>query len=382
MKIVEAISDTNIGGAGVLLLNRLKHSHTEKHAYHVILPEGSDLRERLLDMNVRVWTVKSGKDHSFSWRAIAQYRSLLRRIRPELVNCHGDLSCRIAAWLCGVPCRIYTRHCAYEPSRWQTKFPGKWLVGIAQRILSHHAIAVAHAARENLVQTGTDPRRITVIINGSEAMSPLPEAEKQCLREKLRIPQDAIVIGICARLEACKDHITFLRAAELLLRRSKQYRFLVVGDGSLAEELRAWCQVHHIESYVIFTGFAEDVSPYFTLMDVNVNCSVGTETSSLALSEGMSLGIPSVVSDYGGNPYMVQHEVNGLVYPQRRADLLADAVERLTHDRPLYERLSQNAHRRFEEELNVGQMTEKTEKLYEELFRQRQMPKASVATEK
>ena len=138
MKIVEAISDGNIGGAGILLLARLKYSDTQRHRYHVILPEGSALRERLKDMQVQVWTVRAGKDQSFSWKAIGQYWSILRGIRPDLVNCHGNLSCRIAAALCRIPCRVYTRHCAYDVPAWQTKFPGKWLIMHAQNRLSTH----------------------------------------------------------------------------------------------------------------------------------------------------------------------------------------------------------------------------------------------------
>lgn len=369
MKIVEAISDGNIGGAGILLLARLKYSDTQRHRYHVILPEGSALRERLKDRKVQVWTVRAGKDQSFSWKAIGQYWSILRCVRPDLVNCHGNLSCRIAAALCRIPCRVYTRHCAYDVPAWQTKFPGKWLIGHTQNRLSTHVIAVAHAAKENLLQMGVDDRRISVIINGSEEIRRMTDAQKQEIRHRLKIPQDATVVGICARLEPCKDHMTFLRAAERLLRSSREYRFLIVGEGSLGETLRTWCRTHEIEPYVIFTGFAKDVSPYLNIMDLNVNCSVGTETSSLALSEGMSLGIPALVSDYGGNPYMVRHGENGLVWQRGNADGLADAVKQIAEDTVLYTRMSQNARRRFETELNARRMTKKTEKLYEELFR-------------
>jgi glycosyltransferase involved in cell wall biosynthesis len=107
-------------------------------------------------------------------------------------------------------------------------------------------------------------------------------------------------------------------------------------------------------------------------MDVNVNCSVGTETSSLALSEGMSLGIPAIVSDYGGNPYMVRHGINGLVCPQGDSLALAEAIERLSREKTLYTRLSRQARLRFAEELNAEAMTKKTEKLYAELFRSTQ----------
>ena len=68
------------------------------------------------------------------------------------------------------------------------------------------------------------------------------------------------------------------------------------------------------------------------IVDINVNCSVGTETSSLALSEGMSLGIPAVVSDFGGNPYMIEHGVNGLVCECYDSRKMADHIFDLIND--------------------------------------------------
>ncbi len=38
------------------------------------------------------------------------------------------------------------------------------------------------------------------------------------------------------------------------------------------------------------------------ITDIQVNASYGTEATSLSLLEGMSLGIPAVVSDFEGIP--------------------------------------------------------------------------------
>ena len=49
----------------------------------------------------------------------------------------------------------------------------------------------------------------------------------------------------------------------------------------------------------------------------------------MALLEGMSLGLPTIASDYGGNPYVIEDGVTGLIFPSRSAPALADAMERL-----------------------------------------------------
>ena len=105
------------------------------------------------------------------------------------------------------------------------------------------------------------------------------------------------------------------------------------------------------------------------IVDINVNCSTGTETSSLALSEGMSLGIPSVVSDYGGNPYMVCHGINGFVCPQGEYLKMAEYIKLLIDDKKLYLNMSLEALRRFENELNAQAMTKETNRLYDVLYK-------------
>lgn len=371
IKVVEIITDTNIGGAGVLLCTRLKHSDRTRIQSEVILPKGSALASRLEDIGIPVRETDACRDRSFEFFAIFRYVALFRKMRPDLIHCHGALSARIAAKLCGVPVRLYTRHCVYPLSHFQKSFMGRLLIGRAQTFLSHQMIAVAHSAKENLCEMGVPSDRISVIINGVEALRRVSEDEKRELRQHLRIPENATVVGICARLEPCKGHHTFLAAVENILRKNKNYRFLIVGDGSLRQKLREEAEQRGIAPFVIFAGFCSDVAPYFSLMKMNVNCSVGTETSSLALSEGMSMGIPSVVSDYGGNPYMVRDGENGIVVPQNNPTALTEAILRLGEDEALYEQLSRGALERFRSELNAEQMTKKTEELYDELFCQK-----------
>jgi glycosyltransferase involved in cell wall biosynthesis len=97
---------------------------------------------------------------------------------------------------------------------------------------------------------------------------------------------------------------------------------------------------------------------------------VGTETSSLALSEGMSLGVPCVVSDYGGNPYMVRHGENGLVYPAGDVDRLAKSIKFMLSKEDEYKKMSDASLTRFKSELNCASMTEKTNRLYDMLCKQ------------
>ena len=125
-----------------------------------------------------------------------------------------------------------------------------------------------------------------------------------------------------------------------------------------------------MDGHLTMVGEVRDVAPYTALFDAAVNCSVGTETSSLALSEAMSLGIPCIASRFGGNVEMVREGENGLLFPVRNERALCAAIERLAWDRVLYEELSRGARGRFVRELRAEGMAAKYDALYAELAKQ------------
>ena len=366
IKVIEAISDGNIGGAGILLCSRLKNSDREKIETTVVVPNGSMLIPRLKSLGITVIAADCRPNRSFDIKALPQLVRIIKREGADIVNAHGWLTFRIAAMLCGVKLRLYTRHCTFPLKRYYRFRISKLFFRFFTRLLSHHIIAVADVVKDNLIEMGAKAEDISVIINGCEKLRELNDDEKNNLKKKLNIAENVFVLGINARLEHYKGHECLFRALKIL-KNKFPIKCLIIGDGSVREELKQKCRELDVDSTVIFVGFVEDVSPYMNIVDLNINCSVGTETSSLALSEGMSIGKPAVASDFGGNPYMVRDGVNGFIFPQNYADALAEKIVLLKSDRPLYLKMSENSKKRFEEELNAKAMTKKTEALYERL---------------
>ena len=368
MRIIEAISDTNIGGAGILLLTRLSTDSKMNGDTTVVLPRGSALKGRFEAIGTKTEEVAGCADSSFELFTIIKYMRIIRCLKPDIINAHGCLSFRIAAFLCGVPVRIYTRHCTFPIKKIYRVPILKKFVGGCQGILSNGVIAVAEIVKKDLIEMGLSDNMIQVIINGTSGIRRLSEEERKKIRKRLSIPENAVVVGIFARLEEYKGHKDLIEAAECLLNTSDSFRFLVVGKGSYEKELLEYCRKKGVLHRIIFTGFAEDITEYLNVTDINVNCSHGTETSSLALSEGMSIGIPMVASDFGGNRYMVENRINGLLYPPYDSCELAKAIKKIASDDSLRRGLSENARKRYERELNAKEMTKATYDYYMRLW--------------
>jgi glycosyltransferase involved in cell wall biosynthesis len=72
----------------------------------------------------------------------------------------------------------------------------------------------------------------------------------------------------------------------------------------------------------------------------------------VALVEAAAMSLPIVTTDVGGIPELIQHNVTGLVVPQRDAAALAAAIGQLLDDPGLCARLGGAARRRVEQEFS------------------------------
>ena len=139
----------------------------------------------------------------------------------------------------------------------------------------------------------------------------------------------------------------------------------------MEEQIRAQIREEGLEDTVILLGFMRDVRPLMDVMDVQVNCSFGTEATSLSLLEGMSLGKPAVVTDFGGNPGVIRDEVNGFLVPTHDAPALADALQRLFTETELYEKMRSHALEIYQSKFTSEVNTRNIEAVYSELYQSR-----------
>ena len=364
IKVLHILSDTNVGGAGRLMVNYLHNFDRTKFDIRVVLPKDSQLIPFVAAEHYPVTEIEHGRDKSFDMAAVGEIRKIIREFSPDIVHTHSAFSGKLAAWLCRVPCRFYTRHSAFPPSKKLTTFPGRQINGFVNNTLATDIVAVAEAAKDNLTDTGVDPKKITVIINGSEEVRRISDKSNLALKQELKIPDSAFVCGISARLEPYKGHATLLDAAKTVVSEHPDVVFLIIGSGSCDASLKDQAASLGISDKVRFIGFVNDVAPYYNIMDLNLNCSWGTETSCLALSEGMSLSIPAVATTYGGNPYMITEGVNGLLVPEKDPDALSAAILSLIRDPERLAQLSSGARAMYEEKFTASGMTRRLEELY------------------
>lgn len=367
-KILQVISDTNLGGAGRVLSNYLSAYDREQYEIHIAIPQGSVLKEVFPPLGGIVHEVEGMADRSYHKDDVAQLRGLMAELQPDLVHTHGAFSGRVAAKREKIPV-VFSRHSVF-PVSWKKKYPPFcWVNGLLNCYYADGMVAVSPAAVDNLVETGVPRKKITTIFNGVHPLERSSSQEQVALRQGLGLGEECFLFGILARLEHYKGHLLLLEACEILKAQGKTCKVLIAGTGAEAEKIQEAIVAKGLEEMVLFLGFWTDVAGLLSILDVQVNCSFGTEATSIALLEGMSLGLPAVVSDYGGNPAVIAQEKNGLVFPSLNKDKLVEAMVRLMEDTALRQACGKGAQEIFEEKFTADVFARETEAYYETMLR-------------
>lgn len=171
------------------------------------------------------------------------------------------------------------------------------------------------------------------------------EGRRRELREQLRIPAEAAVVGTVSSLNPMKGLEHFLDAAAQVAAQRPEAWFVVVGgapESHLAyrEQLLRRADELALPNPVVFAGEHGDVERWYPAFDLHLITSLprseGTTTTAM---EAQACAVPVVATRVGAVAEVVADGVTGVLVPPERPDAIADAVLRLLGDGGLRARM-------------------------------------------
>lgn len=298
---------------------------------------------------------------------------MMRSISPLIVHTHtakaGALG-RLAARLAGVPVVVHTFHGHVFSGYWGPTI-SRMAIAV-ERLLARFATAIvtvsATVRRELIVHRIAPAEKIHVLPLGLDL-----DALNSCasrrgeFRAEMGIDAGVPLVGAVGRLVPIKNQQLLLRAAGRLVSDGFHGRFVIVGDGELAERLQQLAQQLGVADRTVFTGWRRDLEKIYADLDVLVN-TADNEGTPVALIEAMAARVPVVATAVGGVPDMIDAERTGFLVTAGDLDGLVEAIEKAL-DAPTD--LIDAAHNYVMEHHNLEQMLTRAANLYRRLLQEK-----------
>lgn len=181
--------------------------------------------------------------------------------------------------------------------------------------------------------------------------------------QESRIKSQAVKVCYVGRLESVKGVEDFVMAALKVKRDHPELRIQVVGWYKDGHPLVA---AH--KDKVEFLGLRSDIPAILSEADIFVLPSY-SEGLSNALMEAMSSSCACIASDVGGNTFLIQNGVSGLLFPVGDIDALASHIRRLIEDPHKRRALGKAARERVEGVFDWGVVSQKYQGFFEAVDR-------------
>jgi len=362
LSVFHLVEDLKTGGAERVIADIVEGLDRKRFEARVwCLTRGGETADELLEKGVEVRILGIWSYHNPL--NIIRLSRLLKKEKPDIVHTHGYFASvigRLAAKKAGLPIIITHVHSTY----WEYK--KRHL--LIERYLSRctHRIICCSEAVKNFV-TGHEKikeDKTVVIYNGVDEERFLPVQDPWPPRARLGIDRESPVVGTVSSLTPHKGQKYLIQAAAKIREKYPATRFLIVGDGPLRRSLEEQALELSLQSSLIFTGARRDIPDLLSLMDIFVLPSSSREGLGIAIIEGMAMEKPTVATDIGGIPEVVQDGETGLLVRPGDSAALAKAIIGLIDNPDRAKAMGKKGRNRFAQKFTRKTMLSKIEDLY------------------
>ena len=311
----------------------------------------------------------------FRFRRDALNGSLLIRFAPliteepfQVLHCQfGQLGVAVQS----------IRDCGIMDGALVTSFRGTDAMKIATRNPARFArlfekgdrfLAVSHAIRKRLEELGCPGEKIAILRSG---------VDLNCFEYRgYSEPHDPIRLLTVARLAPIKGIEFALHAVKRLSGSGVNVEYRVLGDGPAAAKLTELTKTLGIEQQVVFEGRVDSRRVREALQEADILLAPsitgpGGEQEGLpnSLKEAMATGVPSITTNTGGIPELIQDGQTGYIVDEKDEKALEEQVTRLVRDWHSTRAVIEGARRKIESEYDLVALNRDIEVIYTEAAR-------------
>jgi len=186
------------------------------------------------------------------------------------------------------------------------------------------------------------------------------------LPEIIKIKNEKLTVISVGRFVEAKDYETSLKSIKIVREKVGDFRYLIIGQGKLEQELRANIEELGLKQNIEIVINPDNVNQYYSCSDIYLSTSV-YEGLSNSIMEAMSFGLPVVATDVGDNKYLVKDGETGFLTKVKDADAVAAKLELLLNNEELRNTMGEKGRQHITENFSIEKFTQQYIELIERL---------------
>lgn len=360
MRILLVITGLGVGGAERQVIDLaesyIELGHQVKIAYLLkpvlLSPASSEIELIDLKLERTLFSVV---------RPFLRLKKVLDEFRPDVVHghmVHANLFLRCARVFFKMQRLVCTAHSTNEGGR---------LRMMAYRVTSSLSEVFtnvsAEAVKEFEKKGAAKVNEMQVMFNGVDTRRfAFHESSRIAIHNELGLQNKKVILAV-GRLYPEKDYPTLLKAMALVVKHEHRAHLVIVGTGTLKDELVLLCDQLGIADNVLFCGVRHDVAQVMSAADVFVLAST-FEGFGLVVAEAMACSRVVVATDCGGVAEVLG-DCGQLVRPGDSEALAVAIVESMNLDSKKTVQIGKEARLRIVEKFSLQSIVKRWIKIYE-----------------
>ena len=372
-RIVYFVDGLDFGGVEKVTLMLSEYFRKKAEVYIVSLY--SDKRGLVSlfskDVLIKYLPFKSNRRGLFFYimYSITLYR-ILRRISPDIIHAHNSsfsflyFVCVARAFSRRIPIIRTLHFSGFFLCREKFSDNLKFLIDKVATIISRSTMVTVSPVLSDSLKKLYGIQDIIYIPNGVDIESNFNPSKVFCKKSDiLKIPSEMKVVVYVSRIVRGKNHLTLIKAWQLVMYEYPNAILLLVGDGDLRSMMEREVKQRNLLHNVKFVGSVANVRDYLYISDIAVFPSL-SEGFSLVLIEEMAMCLPVIASKIPVFSYLLEDYFTALFYETMDEVDLANKILILLNDKEMRLQMGKNARKYVANHYSVERMCDQYEQLY------------------
>lgn len=291
----------------------------------------------------------------------------IRKFAPDIIHINDPSFLGvIAARLAGVKKVVITHHTPEVKAQYSWK--GNLAKNLAFKLTDHFIFTSKYDQETGSKLDNINPEKSKVIALGLDSRKfSLNQLQRNTIREnireKLQIPQNNIVIASAGRLVPQKAQSDLIEAANIVCSKHDNVTFVLVGKGSLRNQLETQIENQGLSEKFLLPGFVDNIEEFLCAVDIFSMSSL-FEGLCYAVVEAAAMSVPVVATTVGGMRYSVADGETGFLVEPKNPEKLAEKINFLIDNPDIAQQMGEKGRTRFMKLFTLGRMISETEALY------------------